>query len=718
MAGDRWSWLKSAVRLLARLLYRIETSGLHHFQEKGGLLIAANHLSFLDPVLLWAYVPRPLAFVIDRHVAKNPLFLPFLRFAHALIEVDLADPSGNVRAVREMAERLKRGEAVVVFPEGRISTHGGLMKLHEGLAAAADWAKVPVVVVGLEGPQLSPWGRAWRLGNLPLKLFPRIRMAVLPPRRLTLPEGLSGKERRRRAEQILLDWMAEARFEALFRPQTVPEALFSAARLFGFRRKIVKDPRSEKRYFGLLLQSVALAELLPPFEEETLGLLLPNATVTLSCWFGLMLRGKTAAFLNYTLGPRLLLSCCRTAGIRRVITSRGFLARAGLEREVEALRREGIELFELEKLKIPFAKRLKILLKTVTFPLWYRGGSWEEPAVVLFTSGSEGLPKGVVLSHKNLLANIAQLSAVTDFHARDRLLSVLPFFHVFGLVIGGLMPLLRGVWTFLYPNPLHYRLIPELAYLTDATILFATSTFLKHYGQSAHPYDFYNLRYLFAGAEKLRGEVARLWQERFGIRILEGYGATETSPALAVNTRQACKPGTVGRFLPKISWRLEPVEGLREGGRLLVRGPNVMLGYLLPTAPGRLQPPRGGWYDTGDIVSVDEEGFVTILGRAKRFAKLGGEMVSLAAVEELVSEIWPDFGHAVVARNDSKKGERLVLVTECPNANLERLRQFAREHGFPELWLPKEILRLDVLPRLGSGKVDYPSLERLLRKEA
>ena len=342
-----------------------------------------------------------------------------------------------------------------------------------------------------------------------------------------------------------------------------------------------------------------------------------------------------------------------------------------------------------------------------------RGIAASDPAAILFTSGSEGAPKGVVLSHANLLANRRQLAARVDFSPSDRLLNALPMFHSFGLTAGFLLPLLSGVQVFLYPSPLHYRIVPELAYGIGATLLFGTDTFLAGYGRSANPYDFYALRYVFAGAEAVREETRRVWAERFGKRILEGYGVTECSPVVAVNTPMHFKAGTVGRLLPLMEHRLEAVPGLEEGGRLLLRGPNVMAGYLLADQPGVLQPPEGGWHDTGDIVRIDDEGFVTIAGRAKRFAKLAGEMVSLAVAERVATAAYPEHRHAVVVLPDARRGERLVLISEAPAVTREALVAAAQRERLPELAVPRDVLTIAALPLLGSGKTDYAAVQRL-----
>ncbi|HEY8872208.1 MAG TPA: AMP-binding protein, partial [Stellaceae bacterium] len=327
--------------------------------------------------------------------------------------------------------------------------------------------------------------------------------------------------------------------------------------------------------------------------------------------------------------------------------------------------------------------------------------------------GSEGAPKGVVLSHANLLVNRRQLAARVDFSPADQVLNALPMFHSFGLTAGFLLPLLAGVRVFLYPSPLHYRIVPELAYDIGATLLFGTDTFLAGYGRAAHPYDFYALRYVFAGAEAVRDETRLVWSERFGKRILEGYGVTECSPVIAVNTPMHFKAGTVGRLLPLIEHRLDPVPGIAEGGRLLLRGPNIMSGYLRPEEPGTLAPPEDGWHDTGDIVRIDDEGFVTIAGRAKRFAKLAGEMVSLAVAERIAIVAYPDHRHAVVALPDSRRGERLVLVSEAPQVIRDALIDTAHREGLPEIAIPREIVQVATLPLLGSGKTDYAAVLRL-----
>ncbi len=421
--------------------------------------------------------------------------------------------------------------------------------------------------------------------------------------------------------------------------------------------------------------------------------------------------------LNYKAGAAGMQDACTAASIRTIFSSRVFIEQAKLEADVAALR--GVEILYLEDLRPAMSVGDKLwVLFGMLFPrLMEKRAEPESTAVVLFTSGSEGKPKGVVLSHRALLSNIAQIRSIIDFSAEDKVLNALPIFHSFGLTGGALLPIMTGMNLFLYPTPLHYRVIPEIAYDRSCSVMFGTSTFLANYAKYAHPYDFYRLRYVVAGAEKLSKSVRSLWFEKFGIRILEGYGATETAPVLAVNTPMAYRTGTVGQLLPGIEHRLIPVPGIANGGMLHVRGPNVMSGYYRYDNPGQLQPPSSdageGWYETGDVVSIDEEGFVSIVGRVKRFAKIAGEMVSLEVVEKLATQASPASVHGASTQPDGTRGEAVVMFTTDNALTRDKLSEVARKLGIPELAVPRKIQRVDALPLLGTGKTDYVALKRM-----
>jgi acyl-[acyl-carrier-protein]-phospholipid O-acyltransferase/long-chain-fatty-acid--[acyl-carrier-protein] ligase len=440
---------------------------------------------------------------------------------------------------------------------------------------------------------------------------------------------------------------------------------------------------------------------------------------TVALFMGLSAFRRVPAMLNYTAGVDGMQAACTVAQLRLVITSRAFVEQAKLADALAAL--QGlVRIVYLEDLReqMTFSDKLWLIRKMLWRPRNVEAGSTpEDAAAVLFTSGSEGKPKGVVLSHRAILANIAQIRAVTDFTRDDHVLNVLPIFHSFGLTAGTLLPLLTGASLFLYPSPLHYRVIPELAYDRGFTVMFGTSTFLGNYARFAHPYDFYRLRYVVAGAEKLAVAVREQWFEKFGIRILEGYGLTETAPVIAVNTPMAYRSGTVGQFLPGIEHHLQPVPGIDRGGILHVRAPNLMSGYLKIDRPGELQLPASeigaDWYETGDIVEVDEDGFVRIVGRVKRFAKIAGEMVSLETAEKLAHLASPDAQHAVTSQPDEGKGEMLVLFTTDAALDRAALQKAAQQTGVPGLAVPKKIVRIETLPLLGTGKTDYVTLNRM-----
>ena len=701
----RRSLAKSLVRLILKVLYRVKVEGLEHARAAmPHAVIAANHASFLDGLLLGAFLPGDPIFAVDTLIAKQWWARPFLMFVNALP----VDPT-NPLSIRSMIRAVEAGSACIIFPEGRITTTGSLMKVYEGPAVIAERTKAALLPIRIDGVEFTPFSRL--AGKVRRRWFPRIQIRILPPRMLTAPEGVTGRARRVALRRALGDQMVQSMFAAAHIDTTLFDALLAAREQHGGSHVIADDLEMRPlSYRGLVTASFALGGALArrTREGERVGLLLPTSRASLVTFFALQAHRRVPAMLNFSTGPASAIAACRGAEIALIVTARVFIEKAKLQPLVAALEPHATILY-LEDIKpeIGLMAKLSALVRSLAAKPDVCGARANEPGVVLFTSGSEGTPKGVVLSHRNLLANRHQIASVIDMSPKDIVFNALPVFHSFGLTGGLLLPLLAGVRTFLYPSPLHYRTVPEFVYGVNATILFGTDTFLAGYARVADNYDFYSVRYVFAGAERVKPETRRVWFEKFGIRILEGYGATETSPALSVNTPMHFRAGTVGRLLPGIEHRLERIEGIDAAGRLFVRGPNVMLGYLRAENPGVLQPPADGWYDTGDIVDIDAEGFVTIKGRAKRFAKVAGEMVPLGAVEDFVAKVWPEAMHAVVAVPDPKRGEQLVLVTERGDATRAALATAARESGLPEIFVPRSIIPVPKVPILGTGKIDY-----------
>ncbi len=505
---------------------------------------------------------------------------------------------------------------------------------------------------------------------------------------------------------------------------TLFSALLAAMHQYGRYQGQVRSDQCEDQkpgaysYHDLVKTTLALGRLASKVTQpgEHVGVLMPNMIVSVGLMLGLSAFARLPCMLNYTSGSEGMQSACHLAGIRTILTSRVFLEKAGLLDQVALLR--GVTLFYLEDLRARFDWRDKIWLMAyaLRFPLRaVPKGDPEAPAVVLFTSGSEGKPKGVVLSHRALLANAAQMLARIRIGPEDAVLNVLPIFHSFGLTAGTLIPLLSGARLVLYTNPLHYKIIPELVRAKRCTLLFGTSTFLKHYAHSATADDFKTLKYVVAGAEKLATPVRQLWRDNFGIDILEGYGATEAAPVLAVNHPSDNRAGSVGRLLAGVEAQILPVAGIEQGGELHVRGPNIMSGYYLYDAPQTLVPPHSaagaGWHNTGDVVSVDADGFITLQGRLKRFAKVAGEMVSLEVVEIIARAASTEALHAASSISDATRGELIVLFTTDSVLTREQLAAAARGLGYPEIALPKKIRVVETLPLMGAGKIDYVRLQ-------
>lgn len=715
--------IKNIFQTIFRLLFKIEIEGMENYHKAGErVLIIANHASFIDPPLLGAFLPSRLVFAIDTQQAQSFWIKPFLSYLRAYP----IDPT-NPMATKTLIDQLKQNKNVVIFPEGRITVTGSMMKIYEGPGLIADKADAKLLPIRIDGPQYSPFSRMH--GKLKLKWFPRIKITIMKPEKIEAPEHLQGRERRKFISKKLYDIMSTAMFTGANYQRTMLERVIDAAEQFGDKHLIIQDADHNKLTYRKLFAGIFL--LADKFIKQTtkgeyVGILLPTMAGTAATIMAMQAIGRIPSMLNYSTGVQNIVNACKAAKIEKIYTAKRFIEKANLHEVIKTLEEHNIKIIHLEDIrqKINIFNKIAVIFKALRPIDYYKQlnkyhiPSANTPAIALFTSGSEGAPKAVVLSHENLQANITQALSRIDLAASDVVFNALPLFHSFGIMGGLFMPILMGIKVFLYPSPLHYRVVPEMIYGCNATVMFGTDTFLSGYSKVAHPYDFFSVRYIFAGAEKLREETRKVFMEKFGIRILPGYGTTETSPVLTVNTPMHYKAGTVGRFLPAIQYRLIPVPGIEEGGRLIVKGPNVMLGYLRIENPGVIEAPeyyidgknRKGWYDTGDIVKVDEEGFVTILGRAKRFAKIAGEMVSLSAVEEALTEK-VEFLYAVISIQHHERGEMLCLFTNDPNMDRHNALSLIKKAGFSEIHVPKIIHYLEDIPVLATGKIDYVTLQ-------
>lgn len=710
------------LRLLLKMVFRLRIEGAAALAGPGPMLLCPNHTSWLDWAFVLVCLDDDWKFVASSTTAEASWLHRRMMKNHRTFPVD----NTSAYAVRGMTEHLARGGKLVLFPEGRISATGTLMRIYDGTAFLLHRTGARVVTCYLRNAVRTRWVRhrgwtRWR---------PRVTVHFSAP--LTAPAfpRLAHNLARLRLTAWLRDQIIAQQFEADMRlgAPTLPAAIGATIAAIPGRAACEDLAFKELSYRGVALAAAALAGALGPrlgpAPAGRVGVLLPTVNGTLLTLLALWQHGRVPTLLNYSTGPAVLAACARLAGLRQVLTSRAFLEKARLS--PGPLAELGIELIYLEDVRgrITLPVRLRAAAANLFTPgraLRRAPVAPDDTAAILFTSGSEGLPKGVELSHRGMLANLRQLFCTADLRDDDRFFNALPLFHSFGLIGGVVAPLVRGCYVFNYPSPLHYRIVPTVVYEKNCTVLLGTNTFLNGYARRAHPYDFQTVRLLIAGAEKIQAATFETYARKFGVRIHEGYGATECGPVLSINTKMDPNTASAGRLLTGIEYRLEPVEGVSAGGRLFVRTPAMMKGYLNPDAQAAFQA-LGGWYDTGDLARVDEEGYVFVLGRLKRFAKISGEMISLTAVEDALAGAFPLYGLrcvvALVAVPDVEKGERLVAVTNEPRLQLADVRAAVRAKGLSNLCAPRELRVVRAIPKLGSGKTDHRELLRRLAAEA
>ncbi|MCX7305124.1 MAG: AMP-binding protein [Hyphomicrobiales bacterium] len=693
-----------------KLAYRIDDCGIRAAARVDAPVIyAVWHQSKLDPALMLSLLPEQTLHILDEGAATSIWLEPWRELARTI-----TFNAKHVFVSRRLARVLRGKGRLAVYLPDTIEPDTKAFRLFRAISRIAIQADARIVPVFVSGGRFLP-SSLTPADKAPRRWFQKLGIVALAPMTIAELVERAGGSSVTTNSNALFDRLAEARLAGAGLDRGLFAAVRDAALRFGPSKPIIEDiVAGALSYRRMLIGARVLGRRFAAITEpgEAVGVVLPNTNGVVLTLLGLASGERVAAMMNYTAGPANVAAAVNAAAIRTVVSSRAFVEKAGIGDEIEAIEKAGAKMLWLEDVRASVSTQEKLSAALLwRWPLSRQDA--DKPAMILFTSGSEGTPKAVVLSSRNLIANAMQAEARISFSPADRLLNVLPVFHSFGLTGGTILPLLNGVPLFLYPSPLHYKIIPEIARKVRPTVMFGTDTFLSAYARTAKEGDFSSLRFVVAGAEAVKPETRRIWRERFGAEIVEGFGLTEASPVVAVNTATHGRDGSVGRLLPGLRMRLDPVEGITEGGRLWLSGPNLMRGYMTAERPGVLQPLDEEWLDTGDIVSVDREGFLTIRGRIKRFAKVAGEMISLGAVEMMVKSLWPEDSHAAVSVPDKKRGERIVLITTADDVDAEALRRCGKQAGAAEIMVPADVVRVKEIPMLGSGKTDYVTARRL-----
>ncbi len=708
--------LRIITKRFMKIFYTVEVEGMENFEKcKGGTLIIANHTSLIDGIVLSVTFGEKLAFAVNTDVTKKFWVKPFLRMIK-FFPVD----NTNVMVVKSIIDEIKKGQKIVIFPEGRITTTGGLMKVYPGPAVIADKSNADILPICIEGTQYSDF--SYYGAKTKTKHQRKIKLTVLPPRKLDVNRSLSDNRRRNIAITKLYDIMCEMKFASNFADKTIFESLIDSLSLVGAGKEILEDIDRNPVELGSFLKEIfALAHKIKKQTEvkEYVGIISANTKDAIEAFFALSALDRIPAVLNYTETSENILFDIKNVGIKTVYTTKFFVENYKLHELIKTLIGNGIKIIYVEDVKKSMTIFNKIYAYFVSkFPKTYyknicRNFDINSPAAVLFTSAFKGKSKAVVLTHRNIQAQRAQLSAVMDFGVLDKFFNAMPIFSSLGFVAGTLLPLLRGIKVFIYHSPLHYKMVSELVYDTNSTVILGTDTFLNGYAQNANPYDFYSIRYVISGMEKLKEETVKIWEENFGKRIFEAYGTAETASTISINTPMYFKQYSVGRMLPSVECRLESTSAFVGASHLWVKGPNVS-NYYIENEQLISTENNKNWFDTGDIVEIDRDGFVFMKGKSKRFTKVNGESISLTELEFRISNIWQDYKHALIAVVKNNKKE-IVLFTTKQNADLGELLNVAEEQKTEDFIIPDRVFIMEKLPITGTGSPDYVKLQEIYK---
>lgn len=738
--------LRFKIRFLFGTFYRLRITGMENVPRTGGGLFVCNHQSFLDGVIMAAAVARPVRFMMSDTYYNRWWIWPFAKLTHTIPISNSMSPRDIIHSLRTATEAIKNGDLLCIYAEGQITRHGHMLPFRRGYERIMRDTNAPVIPVAIDGLWNSSWSMQFRgmlKGVRPRFSRRPINIAIGKPLKDDVPVHV--------LRQAIMELMVDA-FE-LRREDTLP---LQRAAVRNLRRQpfadIFSDPL-QKNYvtrIKALTGAIALGRKLRHrwADSKNVGLLLPPSAAGAIMNLTTLLAGKTSVNINYTMSIELVAQILRSAGVTKVITSRAFLEKLAERVDLrggfgdhENCPFKGVEAIYLEDLRkeISAGDRIAALFAAFFQPVESIERSLgmttpfqlDDIATLIFSSGSTGVPKGVMLSHWNITSNVTGARQVIAFSGRDYILGILPFFHSFGYLATLWLPYLSDVRAYYFPNPLDARAIGAIVEEQKITHLLATPTFLQSYVRRITPEQFGSLRFVLTGAEKLRSSLAEEFERRFGIRPVEAYGATETSPAVSVSTRNVREPGIfqvgfregwIGHPIPGVAVRIaDPDTGAlmppNEPGMLMIKGPNVMVGYY--NDPDKTaEVIRDGWYVSGDIAKMDTDGFIQITDRLSRFSKIGGEMVPHLKIEEALQEITENVERvfAVTGIPDEKKGERLIVLYSCAtDVAKSAADQLASSGILPNLWIPKfsDFLKVEEIPVLGTGKTDLRALKEI-----